>query len=159
VPGVARFRFTEWHLPSGGGTHIFLASNPAFGELSLRDCQLYGGSLTLAGASTPVVNWHNNLLVRSFVTPFNSVLLTFYHNLFKDGSINWQFHNGPKTICDNSFDNMNMQDLTDGASVHHNAYINFAHTSTTNNVVISNFTYQAGPLGAYYHDLNLTRQP
>jgi hypothetical protein len=124
----------------------------------VRDCAFNGGLVSLSGTDTAVLGLTNNLFERVPMELYwGGATEHFCNNLFKagqcvlmnQGTNVWEFRN-------NLFDRCSLELITDVANSH-NGYIDMADRLTptgTNDVVLTNLNYQAGPLGRYYQPTN-----
>lgn len=126
----------------------------AYGQpaaLSLRDCQIYGGSTyNLSGSSVGVTNclWDRVLFSADFsATPGVAIR----NNLFRGGTLEL-FPNTDTSIRDNLFDKTAIPYFAN-VSNSHNAYLvgsdRLLPTNSTDKVLVS-LTYEAGALGRHY---------
>ena len=143
-----------WNTGDSGG-------NQVIGGLTLQDCEVYGSGATWRmneSANTPAVAFDNNVFHRVPFAINSNAKITSVNNLFygttntNEVAISMVHRSGapsPNTYENNAFDGVSAS--LDGL-VGYNAYLNGAtNTSFTNNHdIVTNFTWQSGPLGAYY---------
>ena len=148
-----------------GETNLWFSSdyggNNVISSLTLQDCEVYGSGanwvMTETGL-TPTVGFTNNIFHRVPFAVNSNAKITSYNNLFygttntNEFTISMAYHAGapsPNTHENNVFDGVN---VTLDGTVGYNAYVNGAtNTSfTNNNDIITNITWQGGPLGFYY---------
>ena len=111
----------------------------------------WAGSVYLE--STENVGFTNNLFERTSLTFLHSGNLDFYNNLVRTGAVVvYNQYAAAWTLKDNVFLQTTIEE--DGsATPSHNAYVGTTSRLTPTNgseVVLSDFTFAAGPLGNYY---------
>src|SRR5262245_10861914 len=149
-----RFRFTDFSVMSGsGGFHLFSYDLSNIGSLSVHDSSFLNGDIYLSGTNNNTFALTNNLFERAWVEFWDYPAVSFYHNLVRGGET-YVLNSGTNvwTFRDNIFDSTSLAD-GGGTTNSHNAYIGGVKRLTptnVNDVVLSSFTLQAGPLGNYY---------
>ncbi|HEU5071191.1 MAG TPA: hypothetical protein VFV96_12365 [Verrucomicrobiae bacterium] len=125
-------------------------------NVSLRDCELYGGSVALSVYGGGTVSVRNNLFRRVNTGAYYAGNLDMDQNLFWGGSVAFQDWPSTYGVYDNAFDGTDLSNLGLLSGQHHNAFINTSGYSSTNNgnLTLSNFTYSAGALGDFYQSAN-----
>lgn len=150
------YRFTRFASP--GGAYVLIHSAAwAYSNLWVQDCQLWNGWNYLEGTTNSVAVLKNNLFDRSSLDAYAtaSATLTLSNNLVRntevmllnlDGASLWRIH-------DNAFDHCDVSSFWMPLTNSHNAYISCSgrlQPTNVNDVVLTNFSYVAGPLGNYY---------
>jgi hypothetical protein len=149
-----------------GETNLWLTGDNGIGgqvisNLTLQDCEVYGSGANWVmneNANTPTVGFTNNVFHRVPFAVNSNAKITSYNNLFygttntNEFTISMTYRGGapsPNTHENNVFDGVK---ATLDGTVGYNAYVNGAtNTSfTNNNDIITNITWQGGPLGFYY---------
>ena len=158
-------RFTSLYVPdaascflnTAGGTWLTTA-------VTLRDCEIYGAGSEWEedDSSNAVFTFQNNLFYEASINAFYTAdVITLYNNLFygnaSESLSEFNFSPGTVTNHDNVFDGLSSVGL-DGTNGW-NAFIaiNTNYVSPlpmTNDVVLSSFTWQTGPLGNFYQPTN-----
>jgi len=139
-------------------------TNQVIASLALRDCEIYGAGanwLMRESNNTPIVGLTNNVFYRVPFAITNNAIITCYNNLFY-GTTNANAFNvfirhlsgtSPNTNENNVFDGVTAS--LDGVIVGHCAYLNGGtDASIRGSDIVTNLTWQAGPLGAYYQATN-----
>jgi len=155
VGGNARFRFTDFMLHPVDGMLLYCQYQWSFGSLSVRDCEFYVGDLYIGGTTNTTSGFTNNLAFRVPFNIFGDGKIGFYNNLYyrdyvyidNAGTISdWVFK-------DNFFDGAVIDD-SGNITNDFNAYLNvtgyLTAAPTNHDLVLTNFTYATGPLGAFY---------
>ena len=169
---LIQLKFTD--LPVAGGSALGASYYLSSGlypieRVTLRDCWLRGGKLTLmpAGANSVTLGVTNNLVERGIVefkhssgaenTPLS---LYCYNNLFWGGTLTLEYTGGTSNpywyVYDNSFDNLTLNESGTAPDLYirngNNGYINTANQLIygSSNVTVSTFTYTNSWLGNYY---------
>ena len=163
------FRFSRFSCPAGANDyHLYHVdfsgeSRFAFDNLSVRDCEFWNGMNYLSGARTNAgpVTVNNNLFHRSRLwanSTASQQSLALSNNLVV--GMNLAFYGATSDLWklyDNAFDSCTFILASHPITNGNNAYINCANRLNPTNasdVVLTNFTYQAGPLGNYYQPTN-----
>ena len=160
-----RVRFTRFCFPgdSYAKCMVFANNGGTATTFEVRDCFLSGiyWDFNCRCDLATTANLVNNVFERGLVAlsqdygaylrPF--LALNLYNNLFWQTGISYYYDNPttPWTAKDNVFDNIILYRPATNVVNGNNGYINCTPMSGgSNNVVVTNFTYAAGPLGAYY---------
>jgi len=151
---AAHFRFTDFAMPAYGGYHFWIPwammTNVVF-----QDCQLLGGALYF---DLPPVAFTNSLFERVALEVHGNSGAEYHNNLFYGGSLIFDGGAGLHTFTDNLFHEIAITQYG-GASNSHNGYwyptnLTTLSPTNTNNVVLTNITYEIGSLGRYYLPTN-----
>lgn len=149
------FRFTHFNGMASCGHHIYNYEPFNFASLTLRDCTANAGVFAYYTSTGTTVTMQNNLL-EGVTTYFEGDFgLNLYNNLWKGGLVDFT-KDGASTWAakDNAFDGATVSDSLSGLTHSHNAYINASGRlipTNANDIVLTNFTYDVGPLGRFYH--------
>ena len=156
-PPIAQLRFTDFDAMAAGGYHIYSSpTNFTFTSLLLQDCSFNSAAFLLDGPSNSILGLTNNIFERVEFWFQDAPQISFYNNLVRystnfftinAGTNNWMFK-------DNAFDNSWITDWGNPVTASYNVFINmgtnrFSSTST-NDQVLTSFTYASGTLGSYY---------
>ena len=161
-------RFTDFNGLAGLGTSAAFAASSPTGvrigggdpmELNLRDCRVGPGWIvcdTYQGTETNICI--NNLFDRGgvVISDFDGDSpVVMFNNLVHNGYMDFDNENLTYTwtVQNNFFDNSTLN-WGNGLSENYNGYWNTAQLTPTggNDVVVTGFKYDAGPLGNYYQD-------
>jgi hypothetical protein len=161
---LANFFFTDWSVLANEALYFsYLNDSP----LSLQDCQLYNGDLTMEGTFFSSTNC---LYRRAYLYLYNHTTGSggpstnqLYNNLFWRGIITSEAHTSPNvwTFRDNLFDQCT-NTVTSLATdvISNNAYVTTNYgvmANGSNNVTLTaSPAYQTGALGIYYYPTNQT---
>ena len=157
VRPTAQFRFTDFDGMSNCGNHLFtFCTNWAFSSMLVQDCSFNSGSVNWECAPTTSLSLKNNLFERVSSFWYDVPQIDFYNNLYRYGSIfTVNFGTNNWTVKDNAFDSTSITDIGSALTAAYNAYIgmgtNRFNPTNANDKVLTSFTYDAGPLGGYYH--------
>jgi hypothetical protein len=161
-------RLTTISAPTGE-TNLWFSSdyggNNVISGLTLQDCEVYGSGANWQmseSANTPTVGFTNNVFYRVPFAVNSNAKITSFNNLFYGTTNANEYTNilvyrsgapSPNTHENDVFDGVK---ATLDGTVGYNAYVNGAtNTSFTNNHdIITNITWQGGPLGYYYQVLS-----
>jgi hypothetical protein len=132
--------------------------------LTLRDCEVYGaGAYWVMSESnnTPVVGFTNNVFHRVPFAISNNATMTSYNNLFYGTTNTNGFTITMRHRTGSSSPNTNENNVFDGVTasldgtVGYNAYLHGGTNSSIQaNDIVTNLTWQVGPLGSYYQTTN-----
>ncbi|HEY3855745.1 MAG TPA: hypothetical protein VGO67_15260 [Verrucomicrobiae bacterium] len=157
-------RLTTICAPTGE-TNLWFSSdyggNNVIKSLTLQDCEVYcsGANWQMSeSVNTPTVGFTNNVFYRAPFAVNSNAKITSFNNLYygttntNEFTISILHRSGapsPNTHENDVFDGVK---ATLDGTVGYNAYVNGAtNTSFTNNHdIITNITWQGGPLGFYY---------
>ncbi len=153
----ARFRFTQFSMPAGGGEHFWLGyyADP---PLVFVDCELGSGRLYI---DYPGIALTNCVLDR-VASLFRGSVGDFHNNLFHGGSAEFAPY-GPSAygVSNNVLDKTTISQIETGAAVgnDYNGYItNSTSQCLTNggshNTFTNSFVYESGALGRFYQPTN-----
>ncbi len=153
-------RLTTICAPQGETNLLNTAdSNQVVSSLALRDCEIYGAGanwLMTESNNEPIVGLTNNVFHRVPVAITNNTTIYAYNNLFY-GSTNTNGFAVSIQRRSGTSSNIVENDVFDGVTasltgtVGYNAYLHGGTNSTIQtNDIVTNLTWVAGPLGAYY---------
>jgi hypothetical protein len=152
----ADLRFTRFSAPANGGYHLYTLGGPyTYSSLTVRDCEFNAGDVLISTTDSWAA-FTNNLLNRVYGT-FQASIPTFslYNTLFRGGSCLFDRGDGTWTVKDNVFDGSVLDDFGGGIDHDYNAYVNtstYLYPGTnTNDLVLSSFSWQTGPLGGRFY--------
>ena len=159
----SKCRFTAFSQMSAG-SHFFNGNYQA--GFALRDCQLFGGKIydQSYAASSPGIQWHNNLFEKVTITVVNASPINFsaHNNTFVGGSVS--LHYGDADLWawgDNIFDGIALTDNGSAIWNSHNAYrsVTGSGLQGAQNTFVMSDTYQVGPLGNRYLPVGSNLRP
>ena len=120
------YQFTKFTCPANGGIHLYDYSTSSYTNLNVQECEFWGGSNVLGGASGTTLLFDNNLFARSCITATGGGILSFTNNLvwgttfvqLNPSGVVWSAFN-------NAFDSSTIANstLTNG----YNAYLNYTN--------------------------------
>jgi hypothetical protein len=147
----ASFRFTEWSAPPAAVDHVQCGgTSGGTSWFRFRDCSFFNGGVYILAQRVALTNC---LLHRSPVVVYGDASET-RNCLFVGGSFyvdgTWGTHQVFDTFFDRTYFDTNSWT---GTINHYNGYItneNHLAPEGTNNVVVTDMVYQAGPLGLFY---------
>jgi hypothetical protein len=158
---TASLRFTQFDSMSSGGFHIYAGSFWSLLSLTAQDCDFGPGTIYAASASGQTTCVFRNNLLEGASTDFEGDFssLSLYNNLWKGGGAYFDKVGATNhfwTVKDNAFDNCNVGWDDDSFTTGNNAFIKSTQLQPTNasDIVLSTFTWQSGPLGAFYQNTN-----
>jgi len=153
-------RLTTICAPQGETNLLNTAdSNQVVSSLALRDCEIYGAGanwLMTESNNEPIIGLTNNVFHRVSVAITNNATVYAYNNLFYGTTntnafqISVQRRSGTSSniVENNVFDGVTAS-LT--GTVGYNAYLHGGTNTTIEGTdLVTNLTWVAGPLGAYY---------
>jgi hypothetical protein len=161
--GPGAYRFTQILPPLGGTTVWSLYSSQGweYSSLDVRDCFFAGGGVNIDVTAATNVVLRNNIFDSEGILILDEGIATcgleFGNNLVRHGSFEIDAYGNTWTVRDSVFDNTTANDGGDPACTRsHNGFINTDSSaiSGTGDVTLTNFTWQAGPLGPYYQPTN-----
>jgi len=155
------FRFTTLAPPNGANYALYSGGGSfEMTNISLRDCEIFTAGSAIAIYGGGAYSFQDSLFVYPNFTLQVDGFVTNYNNLYT-GNNDWlsyaYFGNNSSAVLtshDNVFDRC--ESYMDGA-IGYNAYLNnglIDNVVQTNDVVVTNFTWLAGPLGNYYQPAN-----
>ena len=162
-------RLTTICAPTGEtnllNTGDFGKTGQVISGLTLRDCEVYGSGANWQMSesnNTPVVGLTNNVFYRVPFAVSNNATMTCYNNLYYGTTNTNAFTISIRHRSGTSSPNTDENDVFDGVTasldglVGYNAYLHGGTNTTITNTDVTNvtFTWQAGPLGAYYQATN-----
>jgi hypothetical protein len=152
------FRFSKFSCMAGGVYNLYQSGSYSFSNLSVQDCELWGGQNYLQGFANAVATVLNSLFFRGTINALpasTNETLSLSNNLAWNVSLTVRPAGNTNTFFffNNSFDTCTFS-TAQGASVNdYNAYLNCNKQLTptnAHNVVLTNFSYAVGPLGNFY---------
>jgi hypothetical protein len=162
---VGRYRFSKFSTVGSLGYLLYHSlSSWAYSNLLVQDCEFWDGANTFSGYNNANANLKNNLFVRSTITAqangITNDFLIASNNLFWNGTfVALPFSNSNSWIFfNNAFDHStNKVTFASPNFVNgYNAYIGDTNVTMrlmpigSGDVLVSNITYQSGPLGDFY---------
>jgi RHS repeat-associated protein len=150
----AQYQFTKFACPAGGGIHLYDYNTSSLSNLTVQECEFWGGTNVLGGTNSAVMTLINNLFARSVISASGTGGLSFSNNLVwgallaqlnPSGTNIWRAYN-------NDFDSSTITNstLTNG----YNAYLNYSGylspTNTTDIFSTNTLAYQTSWLGTFY---------
>jgi len=162
---TAKYRFSRFSCPAGGGFHLYHDSSWAYSNLVVQDAEVWGGANKFAGSADSIATLQNNLFYRTTfpasIASTNS--LSISNNLFwaatalsiKPLSSNrWAIYN-------NFFDSCSLSVLqgtvtNSGYNAYYNCNKQLTPTNASDIALTNAIAYQSGPLGDFYQ---LTNSP
>jgi hypothetical protein len=161
------FCFSKFACPAGGGYHLYDSQNLwYYANLTVQDCEFYGGLNYFAGDSNSVCTLNNNLFVRSTfsaVNPGPTTYLSLTNNLFwGSSSVVIRSGNGiqPWYAFNNAFDSCTLSGILVSTNCYngYNAYLNCTNwlnpTNATDLFITNTLAYQTSWLGTFYQPTN-----
>jgi hypothetical protein len=156
----AVFQFSKFTCPAMAGYHLYDTATTTYSNLTVKNCEFWGGQNFLTGSTNTTATLVNNLFYRSSITAAATNLtsvLALTNNLIFGTMVNLlQPSNSVWYAFNNAFDSCTITNctLTNG----YNAYLNYTgrlNPTNVNDVVQSNtLSYQSGPLGSFYQPAN-----
>jgi alpha-L-rhamnosidase len=156
---VLNCRFTDWSILAQDTYHLD-AEYGNCAPVTLQDCQFHGG---LLNSPQITLNLTNCLLerVNSAIVSSDGAIAYFRNNLFYGGVFDVFLGNTNSVIRDNLFDGTAIPNEGNSYYGGYNGYNKGYATncdrllpSYASDVLVTNFTYQTGPLGNYYQTNN-----
>ena len=158
----ANFRFTQFTALAPGSSHLAQCDDYSHSLLSARDCQFWGGNIgvwsQLANQSARLT-FANNMFARVGLTLYSAANITFDGEFRNNTVVGGNFSEDTSScaqwlVRDNLFYHWDWMDIMGDHAF--NAYVGTNQLwpwpeLTTNDVVLTNFTFASGPLGDYYH--------
>ena len=158
-------RFTTINVPQGAADALFTGENFEVTCMTLRDCEIYGAGSIWSENQTvnpSTFSLQNNLFYETGMFAFySSDTISLFNNLFcgttNESVTEFNFTTGNVTNHDNVFESLPSVTL-DGTNGW-NGFINMNTNNVsplpgTNDVVLSSFVWQTGPLGNFYQPTN-----
>jgi RHS repeat-associated protein len=149
--GAMNFRFVDINsLAQGAPLFSAIHTVPNF-----KDCQLHGGTIGVTGSSHTFTNCVFERVATTF-TPTSGGTPVLRNNLFFGGTLVFQPQTGSAIARENFFDRTTITSGLTGLDADYNGYINsfnriLPSASPSNDQVITDSDYKAGPLGPYYY--------
>jgi uncharacterized protein YegL len=154
----AQYQFTKFACPAGGGIHLYDYNTSSLSNLTVQECEFWGGTNVLGGTNSAVMTLINNLFARSVISASGTGGLSFSNNLVWGASLTQLNPSGTNVwrAYNNDFDSSTITNLT--LTNGYNAYLNCSgRLSPTNafDIVSTNaLAYQTGWLGTFYQPSN-----
>ncbi len=150
----AQYQFTKFACPAGGGIHLYDYNTSSLSNLTVQECEFWGGTNVLGGTNSAVLTLNNNLFARSVISAAGSGSLSFTNNLVWGASLAQLNPSGTNKwyAYNNDFDSSTITNstLTNG----YNAYLNYSGylspTNTTDIFSTNTLAYQTSWLGTFY---------
>jgi hypothetical protein len=150
----AQYQFTKFACPAGGGIHLYDYNTSSLSNLTVQECEFWGGTNVLGGTNSAVMTLNNNLFARSVISAVGSGALSFTNNLVWGASLAQLNPSGTNVwrAYNNDFDSSTITNstLTNG----YNAYLNYSGylspTNTTDIFSTNTLAYQTSWLGTFY---------
>ena len=158
----ANFRFTQFTPLAPGSSHLAQCDDYSHSLLSARDCQSWGGNIGVwpqFANQSAQLTFANNMFARVSLTLYSDANITFDGEFRNNTVVGGTFSEDTSScaqwlVRDNLFYHWDWMDIMGDHAF--NAYVGTNQLwpwpeLTTNDVVLTNFTFPSGPLGDYYH--------
>jgi hypothetical protein len=149
---TASFRFTVWSMLGSDSQH-FYASSADMPAISFRDCQIFSGALYSEG---PAFYMTNSLLFRVYTSVASDTEFILQNNTFYGGQFDFVNWNANSFFKDNLFAYTTNNQIVYDVTNDFNAFYNSSNITPAgaSNVVLTNLTFETGPLGDFYLSTN-----
>ena len=160
TPPSLRLWFSDFNTPAGGGMQLYVryADGWKVSALEVRDCQFFGGPMDLWDHNYASFGFTNNFFDRLDFRITEASKFDAYNNLFRANTgFLWQTNatNNTWTFRDNLLDTCGIENVSSNMTRGYNGFYQSDQffdtvTNRTNEITLTNLTYQSALLGNYY---------